>query len=741
MPSSGHSLPECPATTIRSSSRACCRSCCSTCSRSASPTATRSSSACTSSGSRTSRRAPCTRRCPGSSARSASPPGSSRPTRARPASTTGPRAAGYEALAAGTAQWSALVELVSRPALPSRPSALERPMTCPTTCNLIDRMRIERVVWSLDQRLYDLPRKTRIERRRELRTNLLDAAARRRHRRGAPRRRRQRHPGRRVPRRRARSRAPPLVDGRRRVPAHHGPAAHVGALRRRRRLRRRDPRRQPDADGTFTWPGIGYLQTEVTYTVSRRRALVRRRRLHAVHLGAPRRRHHPRRPPVASRPGLAPPSRGRPTARRSTDEQGEAAPAPLAVDLHEAGVAHPGELRLDLGEHVLGVAARPLDASVELLLELVGGALHHLEVGEHATRAAGRRRPPRAATASARAARWWMANPETTTSNVPSSGSGCRGRARRAELAARRRTAAGRGRASAPSGRAPIASVASGRASRTTAASLPSPHPRSSTRSTRSGSASTSSTSPACRAASRLTRPTYSSTFSWSCQVWDASVTPSLSHGRRYRRLDRADGGGPMLINVTPSEATDEVEKYLAGADQVVGLPAELRGRVRLAARGGAGVGRAERGDPRRHGPAPLRDRHHRRGPRAPLHVLHRRPREVPAGRLRRRARHGGDRHRRRRRRAGRGGPGRPGLRRPGGARRRVDHARPTSTRSARSVSPTTRSATSCSRRRPAASSRRWPTASAREADHQLGEQFEPAVRDAFVVGRPIAEG
>ena len=27
------------------------------------------------------------------------------------------------------------------------------------------------------------------------------------------------------------------------------------------------------------------------------------------------------------------------------------------------------------------------------------------------------------------------------------------------------------------------------------------------------------------------------------------------------------------------------------------------------------------------------------------------------------------------------------------------------------------------------------------EPDHQLGEQFEPAVRDAFVVGRPIAEG
>ena len=46
----------------------------------------------------------------------------------------------------------------------------------PHDVNLIDRMRIERAVWSLDQRLYDLPRKTRIERRRELRTNLREAA-------------------------------------------------------------------------------------------------------------------------------------------------------------------------------------------------------------------------------------------------------------------------------------------------------------------------------------------------------------------------------------------------------------------------------------------------------------------------------------------------------------------------------------------------------------------------------------
>ena len=44
------------------------------------------------------------------------------------------------------------------------------------TLNLFDRMRIERVVWSLDQRLYDLPRRTRIATRREVRANLRAAA-------------------------------------------------------------------------------------------------------------------------------------------------------------------------------------------------------------------------------------------------------------------------------------------------------------------------------------------------------------------------------------------------------------------------------------------------------------------------------------------------------------------------------------------------------------------------------------
>ncbi|MCE9621788.1 MAG: hypothetical protein K8R99_05525 [Actinomycetia bacterium] len=40
-----------------------------------------------------------------------------------------------------------------------------------------DRLRIERVVWSVDSRLQDLPRRSRIEKRRELRDNLRSAAS------------------------------------------------------------------------------------------------------------------------------------------------------------------------------------------------------------------------------------------------------------------------------------------------------------------------------------------------------------------------------------------------------------------------------------------------------------------------------------------------------------------------------------------------------------------------------------
>jgi hypothetical protein len=46
----------------------------------------------------------------------------------------------------------------------------------PNQVTWLDRARIERVVWSLDQRLYDLPRASRIAIRREVRQNLLSAA-------------------------------------------------------------------------------------------------------------------------------------------------------------------------------------------------------------------------------------------------------------------------------------------------------------------------------------------------------------------------------------------------------------------------------------------------------------------------------------------------------------------------------------------------------------------------------------
>jgi hypothetical protein len=44
------------------------------------------------------------------------------------------------------------------------------------TLTWLDRLRIERVVWSLDQRLYDLPRRSRIAKRQEVRANLRAAA-------------------------------------------------------------------------------------------------------------------------------------------------------------------------------------------------------------------------------------------------------------------------------------------------------------------------------------------------------------------------------------------------------------------------------------------------------------------------------------------------------------------------------------------------------------------------------------
>jgi hypothetical protein len=45
------------------------------------------------------------------------------------------------------------------------------------TVSWTDRLRLERAVWTLDARLQDLPRRSRVAKRRELRNNLSDAAA------------------------------------------------------------------------------------------------------------------------------------------------------------------------------------------------------------------------------------------------------------------------------------------------------------------------------------------------------------------------------------------------------------------------------------------------------------------------------------------------------------------------------------------------------------------------------------
>jgi hypothetical protein len=133
---------------------------------------------------------------------------------------------------------------------------------------LLDRLRIERAVWSVDQRLYDLPRRTRIERRRELRANLLDAAS---------------DTGATVALRDVGDSATLAADyldaelghG----PRHSWMAAMAFLLTTTLVLSSLffDAAQafgdgilagNPDATGTFTWPGISHLQSAVTYTVS-----------------------------------------------------------------------------------------------------------------------------------------------------------------------------------------------------------------------------------------------------------------------------------------------------------------------------------------------------------------------------------------------------------------------------------------------------------------------------------------
>lgn len=138
----------------------------------------------------------------------------------------------------------------------------------PNDVNLLDRLRIERVVWGLDQRLYDLPRRTRIERRRELRSNLLDAAQDS----GTSSALRDVGDG-------AALAADYLEAELGRGPRHSWMAAGAFLLTSTLVLTSfffdaADAfgdgilAGNPNAAGTFTWPGIGHLQSAVTYTVS-----------------------------------------------------------------------------------------------------------------------------------------------------------------------------------------------------------------------------------------------------------------------------------------------------------------------------------------------------------------------------------------------------------------------------------------------------------------------------------------
>lgn len=134
--------------------------------------------------------------------------------------------------------------------------------------SLLDRLRIERVVWTLDQRLYDLPRKVRIAHRRELRANLTEAAG--------------------VVGVSAALRdlgvASALADSYREAQFGAAPrpawtAATLFVMTTAFVLTAVlfDAAKafgdgilagNPDAAGTYYWPGVSQLQTEVTYTVA-----------------------------------------------------------------------------------------------------------------------------------------------------------------------------------------------------------------------------------------------------------------------------------------------------------------------------------------------------------------------------------------------------------------------------------------------------------------------------------------
>jgi hypothetical protein len=138
----------------------------------------------------------------------------------------------------------------------------------PTKLLIMDRLRIEGRVWALDQQLYDLPRRQRVATRREVRSNLVSAAES-------------------VGTRQALTNLGTTRQlAEEYLTAQYGPAPRAslwsagiflltavlvltsilseaaqafadGVLAA-----------SPDATGTFSWPGIAYLQSDVEYTIS-----------------------------------------------------------------------------------------------------------------------------------------------------------------------------------------------------------------------------------------------------------------------------------------------------------------------------------------------------------------------------------------------------------------------------------------------------------------------------------------
>ena len=70
----------------------------------------------------------------------------------------------------------------------------------------------------------------------------------------------------------------------------------------------------------------------------------------------------------------------------SSDEKGEASPAPLAVNVDEPCLPHPFELWLDWCEDVFGIIVGSTDSAVELRVQLGGGTSDDLEIDEHPLR-------------------------------------------------------------------------------------------------------------------------------------------------------------------------------------------------------------------------------------------------------------------------------------------------------------------------------------------------------------------